>query len=50
MIKYLEAKLTEPQKKTPNTDNQAVTEQANVYETVTAEAKARNDTEIDLKE
>ena len=45
----MEAELTEAPKHTSNTDNLAVNEEANVDEAVTAEAKASNDIEIDLK-
>ena len=36
-------------KKTSNTDNSAVAEEANVDETITVESKASNNMEIDLK-
>ena len=43
MIEYLKAELTGALKETSNTDNSAVAEEANVYEAITAEAKAKND-------
>ena len=46
----MEDELTEELKKTSNTDNSAVAEEANADVSVTAEAKASNDMEIDLKE
>ena len=49
MIEDLEDELTRALKKTPNTDNQAVAEEANVNEAVTAETKASNDMDIYLK-
>ena len=50
MIEDMEAGLTGALKKTSNTDTSAVAEEANVDEAVTAEAKASNNMEIDLKE
>ena len=50
MIKDMEAELTESPKKNSSTDNSEVAEEANVDESVTAEAKAGNNMEIDLKE
>ena len=50
MIEDLEAELTGALKETSNTDNLAVSEEANVDEAITAESKAKNDTEIDPKE
>ena len=44
----MESELTEAQKN-PNTDKLVVAEEANFDETVTAEAKASNNMEIDLK-
>ena len=49
MIEDLEAELTEATKKNSNTDNSEVAEEANVDGAVTAEAKASNNMEIDLK-
>ena len=43
MIEDLEDELTWPSKKTSNTDNLAVTEEANVDEAITAESKAGNE-------
>ena len=50
MIECIEAELTGSLKKTSNTDNSAVAEEANFDEAVTAEAKASNDMDIYLKE
>ena len=50
MIEDMKAKLTESPKQTSNTDNYTVSEEENVDEAFTAEAKDRNDIEIDLKE
>ena len=50
MIEYMEAESIEAPKKTSNTDNSRVAEEANVDEVVTAEAKASNDMKIYLKE
>ena len=50
MIEYMKSKLTEAPKQNSTTDNLAVAEEANVDESVTAEAKASNEVEIDLKE
>ena len=49
IIEDLEAGLTEAHKKS-NTDNLAVAEEANVDKAVTAESKASNKMEIDIKE
>ena len=49
MIEDLEAGLTEAHKKS-NTDNLAVAEKANVDKAVTAESKASNEMEIDIKD
>ena len=46
----MEAELTGAPKKTSNTKNSAEAEKANVDEDITAEAKASNKMEIDLKE
>ena len=45
----MEAELTEAPKNS-NTNNSAVAEEANVDEAVTAEDKACNDMDIDIKE
>ena len=50
MIEDLEAELTGALKKTSNTDNLAVAEEANVDYAITAEAKASNQMEIYLKD
>ena len=50
MIEDMEAELTESSKIYSKTDNLAVTEEANVDEAITAEAKASNNMKIDLKE
>ena len=50
MIKDLESELTEALKETSNTENLEVAEEANVDEAITIEAKASNNTEIDLKD
>ena len=42
MIEDLEAELTGAPKETSNTDNSVVTEEADVDESITAEAKASN--------
>ena len=49
MIEDMEAELTETSEINSKTDNLAVTEEANVHEAITAEAKVSNKTEIDLK-
>ena len=49
MIEDLEAELNRALKDTSNTDNSAVDEEANADESITAEAKASNDMENDLK-
>ena len=49
MIENLEAELTRELKETSNTDNLVVAEEANVDEDINAEAKYRNEMEIDLK-
>ena len=49
MIGNFEAELTEPLKETSNTENLAVAEEGNVVESITAEAKASNEMESDLK-
>ena len=49
MIEDMEAELTGSTKETSNTEDLAVVEDANVDEAVTAEAKASNNTEIDIK-
>ena len=50
MIDDLEAELAGSLKKTSNSDNLAVAEEANVDEAITVEAKASNEMEIDLKD
>ena len=45
----MEDELTEESKINSKTENSAVTEQANVDEAITAEARASNDMENDLK-
>ena len=50
MIEDMEAELTGAPEKTPNNDNLAGDEEANVDEAVTADAKAINDMEIDIKQ
>ena len=50
MIEDMEAELTGALKKTSNTDNLVVAEEANVDEAVTEEAKAVDDMDIDIKE
>ena len=45
----MEAELTETFKRTSNTDNSEVAEEANVDEAVTSEYKASNNMEIDIK-
>ena len=50
MIEDLGAELTGAIKETSNTDNLAVVEEANVDEAITAESKASNDMENDLKD
>ena len=50
MIEDLEPELTGALKETSNTENLAVAEEANVNEAITAEARASNDMEIDLKD
>ena len=49
MIEDMKDELTGALEKTPNNDNLAGDEEANVDEAVTADAKAINDMEIDLK-
>ena len=49
MIEDMEDEVTEAPKKCSNTDNSVVTEEANVDEAITAEAKAGKDMENDLK-
>ena len=44
----MEAELTEASDKNLKTDNSAITEESNVDEAITAEAKAIKDMEIDL--
>ena len=50
MIEDLEADMTGSPKETSNTDNSAVSEEANVDESITFEAKASNEMENDLKD
>ena len=50
MIEDTEAELTEASEINSKTDNYSVTEEANVDESVTAEAKSSKNTEIDIKE
>ena len=50
IIEYLEAELTGAPKETSNTENLAVTEEANIGDAVTVEAKSSNDMENYLKE
>ena len=50
MIEDMDAELTGALKKTSNTDDLAVVEEGNVDEAITAEAKASNEKEINLKE
>ena len=50
MIAYMEAELTKAPKSTSNTDNSAVSEEANADEAITAESKFSNKMEIYLKE
>ena len=50
MIEDLGAELTGAIKETSNTDNLAVVGEANVDEAITAESKASNDMENDLKD
>ena len=50
MIEDLEADMTGSPKETSNTDNSAVSEEANVDESITSEAKASNEMENDLKD
>ena len=45
----MEAEMTEGPKTKPNTDNLAVSEEADVDKAVTAEAQAINNMETDLK-
>ena len=49
MIEDIEAELTGAPKKSSNTNNSAVAEEANIDGAVTAESKARNEMDIDLK-
>ena len=50
MIEDLEAEFTGSSKKTSNTDDVAFSEVGNVDEAITAEDKAINDMENDIKE
>ena len=50
MIENLEAELNGALEKTSNTDNLTVDEEANHDESITPEANASNDIEIDLKD
>ena len=49
MIEDMEAELTEAPKSNSNTENLAVTDEANVDEAITAEAKASNKIEFSIK-
>ena len=49
MIDYMEAELTEASEINSKDDNSTVTEEANVYEAITAEANVGNNMEIDLQ-
>ena len=49
MIEDMEAELTEASKINSKTDNLAVTEESNIDEAITAEAKASNRMEMFLK-
>ena len=50
MIEDLEADMTGSPKETSNTDNSAVSEEANVDESITSEAKASNEMESDIND
>ena len=50
MVEDLESKLTGALKESSNTNNLRVAEEANVYESITAESKASNETENDIKD
>ena len=50
MVEDMEAEQTKSPKQTSNADYLEVTEEANVNEAVTAEAKSINNMEIDTKE
>ena len=50
MIEDLEAELTGSPIDASNPDNQAVAKEENADDAITAVAKARNETEIDIKE
>ena len=50
MIEDLEFELTGALKETSSTENSAMAEEENVDEVITAESKAINDMEIDIKD
>ena len=50
IIEYSEDELTGAPKETSDTDNSVVAEEENVDEAITADSKASNDMENDIKE